>query len=103
MRRYYNDYGAFCAKNIHVPGDFSYFHAMCGAWCAWVLGLRGLHAGFACRAHTGLACWAHLAHTLRCLDDNNYFGNSFNVNGTMQTVGKDVRATRAAERLSCFG
>ena len=26
-------------------------------------------------------------------DDNNYFGNSFNVNGTMQTVGEDVYLT----------
>jgi len=53
--KYYNSYGQFCGKSIHVPSDLSYVHLMC--------------------------------------DDNLYFGNSFNVNGTMQTVADDVYLT----------
>ena len=53
--KYFNDYSAFCGRNVHVPSDLSYVHLMC--------------------------------------DDNLYFGNSFNVNGTMRTVGEDVYLT----------
>jgi N-acetylglucosamine-6-sulfatase len=60
--KYFNDYGAFCGKNIHVPSDWSFVHLMC--------------------------------------DDNLYFGNTFNVNGTEQTVSKNTYLTNVIGNAS---
>ena len=60
--KYYNGYGDFCEKNVHVPADWSYINAMC--------------------------------------NDNDYFGNRFNVNGTMATVGEEVYLTNVIGNAS---